>query len=431
MTFNIANTYYLMVKKRNNINALLFKITNLALRGVSILSRFGLLLFMSKYLTTNQLGDFSLFNTSIMISYMILGWDFYMYSSRKLIGTKNRVKVKYITNQLYFYLGFYILILPILVFAIYYFGLPFSNAKYFLVILILEHLGQELFRLLIALKKPFLANVSFFIRSSIWVIIMLLLHYTNIVIISRLELIYQYWVVGSSINVIIFAYYIVFSLKLVRLKKPNIKWIKEGFIIASYFFASTMAFKIVEFSNRYILDWKTTKSEVGIYSLFSQIASLINVFVFTFTIMYLYPKLIEAYKSNNMIAFDLIKKDMFKQIMLITGLLSLIIIITIDPVLLIIDKPEISQNKSILYILLAANFLLSLSFIPNYHLFAFGKDKLILISSVSSAIFVLVFGILLISYYGILGAAISLLSGYLVLFLSKLYYTTNLRLDEK
>jgi O-antigen/teichoic acid export membrane protein len=413
-----------------NFNLIADKILNLGIRGVSILFRFVLIFFISKYLTTEQLGDYSLFNTTVVIVYMILGWDFYTFANREIIGAPKNSKIIYVTNQLYFYVGLYVLIIPILILIYLYFGLPFTHVRYFFFILIFEHLGQEIFRLLVASRKPTLANISFFIRSALWVIVMLIFHYTDLIHISNLEFIYEYWLGGSVLNFLIFAFYFTYKLKLFNFREFNLSLIFKGFKIASYYFAATVAFKIVEFSNRYVLDWKASKYEVGIYTVYSQMASIINVVVFTFVIMFLYPILIEAFKEKDIRKFSKIKRSMFRQIVFVSGFLIIIIILLINPILDFIDKSSISQHKSILYVLLAANFFLNLSFVWHYQLFAFSKEKYILRSSLISAFIVLISSYLLISNFGLWGAPIALLIGYLALFILKYFYSQRTKFNE-
>ena len=65
----------------------------------------------------------------------------------------------------------------------------------------------------------------------------------------------------------------------------NWDWIKNGVKVSIPFFIGTLAYKVIEFSDRYMIDYYMTKADVGVYVFFGGIANTVNIVVFTLVIM--------------------------------------------------------------------------------------------------------------------------------------------------
>ena len=141
------------------------KATNLTLRGITILLKFALSVIVIKELSVADYGVFGLFQSTIVILTFIIGFDFYTFSSREILKKNAKTFSFYFINQLVFHLLGYIFILP---FTYFIFKLGIIDLKYaslFIVILISEHLSQELYRILIILNKTVVATMVLFFRS--------------------------------------------------------------------------------------------------------------------------------------------------------------------------------------------------------------------------------------------------------------------------
>ena len=93
------------------------------------------------------------------------------------------------------------------------------------------------------------------------------------------------WNMGAFAAVVLSILYIK-VLKLGKINKPvNWIWVKKGLVISTPFFISTIAYKIIDFSNRYFIDGLLTKSDVGIFTFFNTISNTVHILVFTGIIM--------------------------------------------------------------------------------------------------------------------------------------------------
>lgn len=405
-------------------NKFFLKLFHVSFRLLSMLAKFILVILLSKYLGNNDLGEYSLFFTTISMSIFFLGMDFYVFNTREIIAVDKRDQAIYIRDQFIFYLLTYILFLPIL-YSVFICGI--INFKYiiiFYLVLICEHLSQEFYRLFITLSKQTLAVIILFIRSALWIYIIILmwcLHFGWKYI--SLSFIYYSWFLSALLSIIISGYFLVKEYGFSSFKgKINYLWIKKGVVISFPFFIGTIFYKIVEFSNRYIIDIFMDKSSVGIFSFYINIANSLQTLVYTLVIMIYFPKLLKLYNNKDEEDLDILIKNFSKEIILYSLIFSSLIIIATYIISLYLDEKEISEYFSILLILLGAVFFLNLSFVEHYQLFAKKKDLLIRNITIIVGIVNVLLTIVGVNLWGLYGGAMAYLISFLLMFIIKKIY---------
>ena len=225
---------------------------NLGFRAITIFLKFILSIIVIKELSVDDYGLLGLFQSSIVILTFVLGFDFYNYSSRELISNaKNKFFI--LNNQLVFYFFSYLILIPLIILFSKIFGFFSEYLSLFVCILILEHLSQEIYRLLIILKKTIPATILLFLRSGVWILFLLGLIYFNKYI--TLNLLYFLWTIGAFMSV----FYGIKFIKFKPSRQINLLWIKKGVKTSLPFFISTILFKLIEFSGRYFLDFTLKK----------------------------------------------------------------------------------------------------------------------------------------------------------------------------
>lgn len=395
---------------------------NLALRVLAMGAKFLLIFLISKYLAVEQLGEYGIFFTTILIMTFVLGYDFYTYGTRQLLKYEDR-QIIFIRDQFIFFALLYVLILPLLLSLFIYKLVDWKYILYFYLILIFEHLSQELYRLYTTISKPIFANILLFVRSGVWIYILAVLWWGEIILDYSLEQVYISWLVFSFLSVLLGIVGLFKSYDMSLLKeKIDWQWIKEGVKISSSFFIGTIAYKIVEFSNRYVIDLYWSKQEVGIFTFFSNIANAVQTLVFTLVIMIFYPKLVSAYSKGRLDEFLVLKKHFFKEVIIYTVLSCSVIIITITPLLNYVGNQLYIDNVAQLYYLLLAIFFLNLSFVSHYILYAQEKDVVIRKITLGVAGLNIVLNLVLINFMGSIGASVSMLISFLMMFLLKQRY---------
>jgi len=409
------------------------KLLALLLRGSSMGSKFLLIIGLSKILTTYEYGVFSLLITTLTFLMFFLGLDFYNFSHREIIDDDTN-KIQFLVNQFWFHVFCYIVYIPIVYCLFSIDIIPFSYIIPFYILLVIEHLGQELFRFFNLFNKPHQANFSLLIRTGLWISIMFLVEY---VIYNRelnITTILYYWISGSILALLHGFIYIMIrgnvKRKDIKFFSIDKKWIKRGVKISIPFFFGTIAYKIIEYSDRYMIDWFLDKEQVGIYSFYTNFANIVNIAVNTITITLIFPNLLRVISSGKIMK---IKADIInfkKEILVTTAIVSAIIIIMIFPTLNWLNKPDFSNEIVTYFVVLTANVIFNISLLYHFLLYAYKKDKSILMPTLYACVVNIILNVIFIPKFGIIAAGFStLISFTIILFLKRKYWLKVKRIN--
>lgn len=393
-------------------------IVNLSLKGMSVLSRFFLILYISKYFSIDEVGEYGLFNTSIMFLLLIVGLDFYQFSNREIVAVGKVKRSFVVTQQIILHIISYALFLPLILLIFFAGIIPFKYLIVFYAILILEHINQEIYRTFIALSKSMTSSFLIFLKNGFWALVLLLIWiFSENQVYFNLKYLYVFWLSGNVLALVIGTYKFKQYFDFISFSKVDFNWIKKGLKISIFFLVSTIAFKIIEFSDRYMIDFFLTKTEVGIYTFFFQLSNIVNVVVFNSILIIFYPKILKSISNKD--GFVQTKKSMSRQVYTVSFVVAIAIYFGTPFLLDIVDKPEFIENQSILILLLVGNLMLNFSFIYHYILLGLKRDRLLMNVTLVGAVVNVLLNIIFIPKYGILGAAYSSIIGFGIIFLLK------------
>jgi O-antigen/teichoic acid export membrane protein len=381
-------------------------------------------ILLPKILPVAEFGDMSILITTITFFIFLVGLDFYNYAHRDFINDKREIIVLKLFNQLVLSFCVFFIVAPVFYWTLQYNSLPYAFLA--LILLYTEYFGQEIYRLLILFSKPILGNLILFFRSSLWIVALYTLSNFSNLEISIFQIL-LFWVLGNSILVIISMGYVICS-PIINFKylKLDFKWLKTGVIMSLPFLISTVALKIIELSDRYFINYFLSNVDVGIYSFYSNVSNSLNVFINTAVVIMIYPKILSAFKQNdNVKSVKLVKeykRDMIVFLLFFGGLLAFLI----DPIIEWVGKDIYSSEMITFWVLLTANALFNLSLIPHIILYAKHKDRMLVLPVVISCFINIIFNIIFIPLYGILGAGFSTFISFFIIAAMKYYYTTKL-----
>jgi O-antigen/teichoic acid export membrane protein len=396
---------------------------NITLRGITLLSKFIFIFLLGKYAEDEYfLGEYGIITSSVSLIIYLVGFDYYVFNTREILKSKKKV-IEKIRNQFFFHLIVYSFVLPVTLSIIFYFD--FINIKYFLIVLLLiisEHLGQELFRLYTTLEKSNSANLFFFMKSGLWVWVVL---FDFFVLKNELDLLKYLliWAFCSWVSLVLSTIYLkrIIFIKTFKFYKPNYDWILKGVKNSSIFFISSLSFLVIQFSDRYMIDLFYGKKMVGVYSAYSQFVNAIDVFIFSAVIMVIYPKMIQLFPEKSAYK-ELFNK--FKKSILIASIVLIVLSYFITPILFgFLDKPSFLTNIETFNVLLIGIFFLLMSYAYHYDLYIKKKDTLLLKISLFSMSLNIVLNLYLIPNNGLFGASLATLVSFFTLFLLKLIYS--------
>ena len=398
------------------------KIINLALRGITLGSKFLLSIYLVKFLSLEANGEYGIFVATISMLTYVLGLDFYSFNNREILQEKSSESGKKIKNQFVLFTLVYLIILPLL----YVFGIfDFIGQKYillFYLILIFDHISIELYRLLVVFSKPIQANINLFLRTGIWILVLIFAWHNHFEDLKNLNSVFNLWLVGSFISVI----YSIFSLSTVGISIPwkekiETKWILKGLKIALPFFIATLSYKIIQFADRYMVEFYLGSKQTGIYYFFSNISMLIETFVQTTVVMIYSPKLIASLKKDKPFQIDIFK-TFSKEIIIYSVVAVVSVCAIIYPLLHVVEKTELFLSISVFFVMVTTRFIFNISLIYHFKLYVAKKDSLIMTSTLFAVLVNISLNFILIPFYGLIGGALATLISILVMMGFKLFY---------
>ncbi len=396
--------------------------TNLALRGLSVISKLFLVIYLGKYFSLEDLGTYHIFAVSLALFVFVLGFEFHSFSSREYEKMEVDEVGKYFSNQLLFLLLTYfpgiLLILGFFSFDLlgWEFFLPFSLVLFF------DLLAMQTGVLLAARKLSIWFNFLFFLRGGLWIYAFVgWSHFVNPLGIKELLI---FWVIGVGIALFL-------ALTLVRLKglwqpkgfRPDWAWIKKGVKTSLTFYVLVIFMRLIDYLDRYFLEFFNGREDVGIYSFFSGISNVpITLIGAAVTIQFM-PLFLRAYREGER---D-IKVKLAKEYMgLVLGILLFVfagVYVFLDPLLVFVDKRELMDHKDVLWALLIAATFFALGTFPQLVLYSRRNDKLLLLTGFFGLLVCIAGNYFLIPKYGIIGAAYAAIITRGSILLSRSYFS--------
>lgn len=390
---------------------------NICIRGITLVSKFLLMFILVRYLNVEDVGLYGLIVATVTYSIYPLGLEFYTYSTREII--RSSIPERYILIKSQFFL--YIYTYPVVfcfVFAIFIKGfLPWSIVCTFFVILMLEHLNQECYRLLIATSEQTSATVTLFVRQGLWVWICLGIFYFYPEL-RDLNSVLRLWLLGSLCS-FVFSCIKIGVIKVVG-TKVNRAWIIKGVRLSIPFLLSSIFIMAISIADRYWYEVLVSREVLGYYVFYSGLVSALVSFLDAAVFSFIYPKLVHYSSIDDWKNFNRQMKTMSIRVILIAIVFVSVSVQIIDYVVLFLGKHIGLMYKNIYYILLISTSFLVLSYIPHYGLYARCVDKPIVISHVASLFIFIVITYFISFYTKVLAIPISLGVTYGTLFLFKL-----------
>jgi O-antigen/teichoic acid export membrane protein len=208
--------------------------------------------------------------------------------------------------------------------------------------------------------------------------------------------------------------------------KLDKKWIIKGISVSLPFIFGSLAYKTIEFSDRYLIDYFLGKQAVGVYSFFANMANVLNIVLFTLVVSVLYPSLVESIMQKNHELFEKVYKQFKKETFLYALLVGLFLSVLLPVVLLYIHKPQYLNQMTVFALLLLGNIVLNWSFLYHFIIYAHQKDWKIFKATAWAALINIVLNIILIPYWQITGAAVATLISFIILIALKYKEAQNL-----
>lgn len=375
------------------------RIFNVGLRGLTLLSKFVLVFFLAKFLEPGLLGLYGLLAAAIGYSLYVLGFDFYNFSTREIIGSSSKEWLRIVRDQSVFYLIMYFFFMPVVLVVFYVGLLPWSFFAWFLVLLFLEHFAQEMNRILVAMSEQLFASIVLFLRSGVWCLAVVLFMWLDEGL-RQLEFILAGWAIGA------FSACVLSLLKLRSLDRLALclpidwRWMRKGLKVAAPLLVASLAVRGIFTFDRYWVESVTNLEVLGAYVLFISMAVAVLSFLDAGVVVFFYPKLVAAAKEKEFAVFRQVMRSFSVNIIVVAAFLVIFCWAIANPLLVWVGNDIYIQYLYLLHWLLLAMTFYSLSMIPHVALYAFDKDKAITYSQLGALAAFLIVAYLYSDAYG-------------------------------
>ncbi len=359
-----------------------------------MLSRFILMFVLAKLLSPTELGLFGLMLASISFCVLLVGADFYTYSQRELLALVPEKWSYVVQQQIYAQLILYLIFSLPLVLIFFFDLLNWQYAMWFFLLLLIEHISQEMIRLLIAMQKQVVASIVLFFRMGFWVIFALPLMAINSEL-NNLDTIFISWFLGGVISIIIGTFYITKAIPIWVKVSMDINWIKKGFKVGGLFLLATLCFRGLLTFDRYAVEYLANPEMVGVYFFYIGIILGTYNFLEPAVFSFLYPRMLQAHHSLDIKKFNKVLLELKISTVLISVVLGITIYVLTPIAINWVGKAVYEQYLPHLYIFILIGLVYAIGHIPHYALYAMKGDKWIIIAHVSSLLifFVAILGL--------------------------------------
>ncbi|WP_323858236.1 oligosaccharide flippase family protein [Xenorhabdus doucetiae] len=365
-------------------------IISIFLRAITLFSKFYLIIILAKLIPQEDVGIYGLISGAIGYVIFVIGFEFYTYSTREMINSPKDKWMKIIKDQSLFYCFIYFSFIPVLILMYKYEILPKGSELWFVLLLICEHLAQEINRILISDQKHLLASIVLFIRQGAWcwvaIAIMAIIPDTR-----NVETVFIGWLIGTFIACIIGLVYLKRFPSNHEKYKINWQWIKKGALLSLPMLIGSLAIRGIFTFDRFAIGKIAGLEILGAYVLFASMVSAIQSFLDSIVISFAFPKLTELVGKNKYGEFiNEMVKFSFRTI-IVTFILCIACWMSGHIVLQWLSKISYLNSYDLFISLIVATFVYCMSLIPHLGLYALRKDKIIVLSQVFSFIIFLIF----------------------------------------
>ena len=361
----------------------LLRAANVSLRALTLVSKFALLFLLAKFLEPREVGMFGLLAATIGYALYVVGFEFYTYSTRAIIGANPGERLGLVKNQAAFHVATYVVALPLLLLVFWLGWLPWRYCVWLMVLLVLEHAAQELNRILIATSRPLMASTVLFLRSGAWCWVVGLGIWLQPSW-RHIEFVLGAWA-ASGLLACALALTALLRFERTSTRRPvNWRWVAAGLKVAAPLFLASLSVRGVFTLDRYWIESAGGLEVLGAYVLFIGMATAVLSFLDAAVVDFAYPHLVAAAKNQDRVAFGKGMESLRRHVAVTTIVLIAACWLLSELILNWLQNPVYVRHASVLPWLLLAVAIYAISTIPHLGLYAHGKDRPIVLSQATA-----------------------------------------------
>lgn len=352
---------------------------NATLRGLGLVLRFVLMVYLARYASFETIGAYGLVYAAASLTPAVLSFGLHYRLNRRIIDAPQLEVGHRLRDRL---------LLHLLVFAVLAgLGGAVVGVTDFVPSGLAEVLGRtavaclgelllnEIHLNLISNRRPVLANVVYFCRSVFWVLPFIAVSFFHPAM-RGLGGIVSWWLGGQLLALAVFGYGVRHWPWREILRRPiDFPWLLEKPKTSALIYVSDIGTNTSMFADRFVMSAFLSVHDIGIYTFFWNLANGLQQLVFTAVVQIAFPHLVTAARSLETGALRRrLRAEMARTF--VTALLFGGLVYAMAPVLdVLVGRHALVSHEGLFAALLGTALIRGLGDMAQYGLYAKGKDR--------------------------------------------------------
>lgn len=383
---------------------------NLGFRGGSLLAKFALMIYVTRFIGLEAVGILGLLQAANVIGTKIIGFGLYFVANRDMVGTRPERQAAIIRDQQIVYGVGYLAVLVLFFPA--WSWTPEEYRHYFFysaILLILGHQVLELGNILIAQHRQLCANIIIAITNGLWAVVLIPLG-LMFKEWRTLDAVILGWLLGTLFSFLLALIFLsILPFAAAARRKPDWAWIKRALWRGMPLYIAGLAQNGSIYIDRYVVNGLAGLELAGVFVMFWQFAYAVQVLVQTGLLTSEFPKLIADYKAGDDAGFWRRFRSMSMRMALAGGGFCLVAAIAIGPVVHFINQPLAAHYIGIFDVMLLGFWIKFQADVSQYALYARHQDKALTVAFILTLMITSSVNFLFIWLWGLPGAAWALI----------------------
>ncbi len=353
-----------------------YQIFNVILRGFTLASRLILIFVLARFLKPSEVGLFGVVSSGIGYGTLIVGAEFYNYSTRLIRKNHYFNNQKIVINHLTFLILSYLVVISFIMVLYVVYGFN-TISVFYMFLIFFEVISQELSRFLMMFNKQLKGSIILFVRGGAWPLVLsiLFIYFPQ----SRtIDSIFLFWMFSSFISAILALFFIIQEIGIPSNYKLDSSWIQKGLRSIVPMIIVALTFQGFFTLDKFVFKFLHSSNALGAYVFFITITSSMLTLLDSGVTVFFLPKLLDASLKETLDSFDLIMKSYTRNVLFF----SFILFACYQSFgFILVTHLDVSNYLQFFYLykwILSAVVIFAISTVPHLGLFALGRDKLLM-----------------------------------------------------
>jgi len=385
---------------------------NLAIRAAGLGMRFGLVLYLARYLGLDALGRFGLVQGAASVAPVALGWGVTYFLGREIVGLPPARAGRLLRDRLLVTLASLAAAGAACAALAGAGGLPVPVEAVGLVaaIILLEALAFDAHIALIGLGRPLAANALLFLRSGAWVLPAAGLGLL-VPDLRSLDVVLACWAVALVVNLAALVLILRrWPLGAIARMPVDLGWIARRLRGGWLIYLNDLALLGMAYLDRYILNHRAGAETTGVFVLHWSIANALHVLVSAAIVQVSLPNLVLAWREGGAEAWRRVLRGMTVRVLAAALGLAFAIQAAALLALPMLLGGAAPVDGALLGLMLAAMVIRLVADALGYGLYSRGRDRTLALINLAGTLASAALGLVLIGAFGLGGAAPAMLA---------------------